>query len=649
MKIPQFKVAYSLASRFTWLFTLFFGGNVELCVFVRKMRLSPSSSAWPNIVRKAIYLNEMMSGRSLIERYLSSALILGYISYHTPSLTIFSYFYFLTRPCLSITMLLFESQDCGIGSLVAAIARSKPNGIAIVADETAISYQDLHLEAQLLCCKMVGAGIASEDIVGILTSHGVEHIIAQLAIIYAGGTCLPLDATLSEADLKARIAFVKPRYMVVDNNNQCRVTFEVTVFVMDTPGLPISQSPVEMFPKTPFLPKDTPSEFRSHIMFSSGTTGLPKAIQILDRGILRLARDEIWEESESVSEPRFGHINSTSFDTSLVDIWVALLRGATIVVVDRQELLNPCAFARILAEKKIATLVITSSLFSRIAGFYPSTFSTMQTLFVVGELPSISACKSVLQNGAPKKLVNGYGPTECSVMAFLHVITQEDLAQARMPLGRPARETDVYILDESGKEVTSPGIGELWLGGPGLSPGYLFDDKRTSETFLNLEHPRDSTRHIRLYRTGDRIEVHDNYKSWVGRQNREVKINGHRVHLDVIEMELHQTGLIENVTALRYESPLLDIGHLIACVVYKNGQRAFDALLTEARRRLPKYMVPGFIEFEQLPLNSNGKIDQKKTLYLLKQKLQERYSHVIAASAPDFEGLNKTEKTLKQL
>ncbi|KAL7948334.1 hypothetical protein V8C42DRAFT_362896 [Trichoderma barbatum] len=528
------------------------------------------------------------------------------------------------------------------------MCRSKPDDIAIVSDETIITYRDLHLMAQSLGRRLVDAGIVYQDIVGILTGHGADHIVAQLAIVYSGGSCLPIDATLSDADIQARLAFAKSKYLVVDELRKNRLQFRGTTIEVDINNQHASLSSTVAYTKHILLPKDTSKDFWSHVMFSSGTTGMPKAIQVLGRGILRVAQDEIWEQPGVIGK-RFGHINSTSFDASLIDIWVALLLGATIVVVDRRELLNPGSFAKTLAETDITAMVITSSIFSKMASFYPSAFSKVHTLVVAGELPSIGACKSVLHDGAPRQLVNGYGPTECSILSHLHILTLDDVDQGRMPLGRPVYQIEAHILDEDGKLVTGPGYGELWLGGPGLSPGYLLDDKKTSESFVTMNHPQNPKKSVRLYRTGDKIEIDDERMYWTGRKNREIKINGHRVQLDVVEIELMRTNLIQHVKALKHTSSISNANHLIACVVYKNSHGDFNTLLTEARRRLPKYMVPELIQFEQLPLNSSGKIAHKETSQLLEQRLQKRHGCILAANTPDFQGLSKTEKGLKQL
>ncbi|OPB45171.1 non-ribosomal peptide synthetase [Trichoderma guizhouense] len=543
-------------------------------------------------------------------------------------------------------MVSLNLEEIGIGPLVAAMSRSKPDDIAIISDEMPVTYKDLHLMAQSLGNELVEAGIAYQDIVGILTEHGVNHIVSQLAVIYAGGTCLPLEETLSDADIHARLAFANARFLIVDGVNKNRLQFGGVTINVDISKHHSSNTTT--LPSQVSLPKDTPSDFRSHVMFSSGTTGVAKGIQILGRGITSLALDEIWGQP-TASGQRFGHINSIGFDASLVDIWVALLLGATIVVVDRRELLSPGEFATTLARRDVTTLLITSSLFSKIASFCPNAFSKMHTLMVGGELPSVEACKIVLREGAPKQLVNAYGPTECSIISFYHVITQEDIDMCRMPLGKPVYQTEAYVLDEDGKPVTSPGSGELWLGGPGLSPGYLFNDDKTSEFFIHMVHPNNPKLHIRLYRTGDKIDIYDDYMCWAGRKNREVKLNGHRVQLEVVEMELMRTKLVQNVVALKHTSSISNANHLVACVVYENGQRNFDALLVEAKRRLPKYMLPELIEFEQLPLNSNGKIAHRELSELLEQRFQRRHACILAANTPDFEGFSETEKGLKQL
>ncbi|KKO99995.1 hypothetical protein THAR02_07898 [Trichoderma harzianum] len=164
-----------------------------------------------------------------------------------------------------------------------------------------------------------------------------------------------------------------------------------------------------------------------------------------------------------------------------------------------------------------------------------------------------------------------------------------------------------------------------------------------------MAHPHNPNIRTRLYRTGDKIDMYDEYMCWAGRKNREVKLNGHRIQLEVVEMELMRAKLVQNVVALKHTSSISNGNHLVACVVYENGQRHFDTLLAEARRRLPKYMVPELIEFEQLPLNSSGKIAHRGMSELLEQRLQRRHACVLAANTPDFKWLSMTERQLKQL
>ncbi|KAL7910067.1 hypothetical protein GGI35DRAFT_478940 [Trichoderma velutinum] len=130
-------------------------------------------------------------------------------------------------------MVTLNMGEMGIGPLVAAMFRSKPDEIAIISDGNSITYKDLHLMAQSLGHELVEAGIAYQDIVGILTEHGVYHIVSQLAIVYAGGTCLPLEETLSDADIHARLAFAKTRYLIADDINKNRLQFGGTTINVD--------------------------------------------------------------------------------------------------------------------------------------------------------------------------------------------------------------------------------------------------------------------------------------------------------------------------------------------------------------------------------------------------------------------------------
>ncbi|OAQ77922.1 antibiotic synthetase [Purpureocillium lilacinum] len=537
---------------------------------------------------------------------------------------------------------LSESGGADIGQFVAGNASRLGSKTAIVDKQLLISYSELDLAAKALALELLRHGIMPEDPVGILTSFGAHHIVAQLAVAYAGATCVPLDPIRPDRDLELQLQLAKSRLLITDESCHGRGLSAHKIPVV------VSRDPADGEKEVPGLPRTLPSDFRSHILFTSGTTGKPKGVQIHARGIMRLARDETCKPDSS--EEVIGHLNNTCFDLSLVDTWVALLHGATIIILDRQEALSPDIFARTLKERQVTYLLITAALFRVIAAACPMAFSECKTLILGAEAPDMNSCKVVLENGPPGRLINGYGPTESCILALAHVITLDDVAKGFLPIGKPINQTVSYVLDESLRMVAGKNTGELYLGGQGLSRGYLDNPEATQKAFIPVSGLTCSGDAVSLYRTGDLAYTDDaNNVVWLGRKDREVKIRGYRINLDVIETELYLTGLIKTVAAVRAEPLGSNAPLLVACITYASPESSNDALLAEARARLPSYMVPQLVQFEKMPLTPNGKVDRKEAHKLLMAMLHGPQSRDVHDEPRAVLDLTASEKVLRVL
>ncbi|KAL3954252.1 hypothetical protein ACCO45_012208 [Purpureocillium lilacinum] len=537
---------------------------------------------------------------------------------------------------------LSESGGADIGQFIAGNASRLGSKTAIVDKQLLISYSELDLAAKALALELLRHGIMPEYPVGILTGFGAHHIVAQLAVVYAGATCVPLDPIRPDRDLELQLQLAKSRLLITDESCHGRGLSAHKIPVV------VSRDPADGEKGVPGLPRTLPSDFRSHILFTSGTTGKPKGVQIHARGIMRLARDETCKPDSS--EEVIGHLNNTCFDLSLVDTWVALLHGATITILDRQEALSPDIFARTLKERQVTYLLIPAALFRVIAAACPMAFSECKTLILGAEAPDMNSCKVVLENGPPGRLINGYGPTESCILALAHVITLDDVAKGFLPIGKPINQTVSYVLDESLRRVAGKNTGELYLGGQGLSRGYLDNPEATQKAFIPVSGLTCSGDAISLYRTGDLAYTDDaNNVVWLGRKDREVKIRGYRINLDVIETELYLTGLIKTVAAVRAEPLGSNAPLLVACITYASPESSNDALLAEARARLPSYMVPQLVQFEKMPLTPNGKVNRKEAHKLLMAMLHDPQSRDVRDEPRAVLDLTASEKVLRVL
>lgn len=539
-----------------------------------------------------------------------------------------------------------------LGFRIAQISKNQPDNIAIIHDGFSISYRDLYSRVQSLSSHLRAEGIEPDSIVGISTHHGSDHIIAQLAVIHAGATCLPFDGALEVQEIQRRLQAVNAKCIIIDDNGKQDQFKDMITIALRSIQQAQDASP----------PYSTGPDFQSHILFSSGTTGLPKAIQIPGCGISNLANDQVWRPAGKSG--RFGHINSTGFDASLIDIWVALLLGATIVVLDRKKLLNPVEFAEQLKHENVTVLVLTASVFKKISSFRCDAFCKVELLLVGGDLPDTAACKTVLRQEHRPKLINVYGPTECSVLAFVHEVQMDDLDRGRMPLGRPVFGINYFIIDEKNQIInTNSNIidnesnlittksGELCLGGTSLSRGYVTKDSSTTNSgkFFNITDPKNPNKSIRVHRTGDIIKIHNDFITWWGRKSLEFKFDGHRIQPAEIEKALRKTRLVDDVLTMKLANPSTNIEYLISCVVYGKFLGSFESLWAEMKKWQARHTVTQVIEFDSFPQNSNGKNDRDATIEQLKKKLTTRHesirnAHLNNSKTDDPETWNIKEK-----
>lgn len=526
-------------------------------------------------------------------------------------------------------------QPYNIGQLIAAQVANQPHKTAILDDHFSFSYAEIDLEAKKLAQKLRSQSFQDEEPVSILASHGIDNVISQIAVVYAGGTCVPLDPTMSDDDIQARAQLADAKFLILSPSHadrQIPIRYRFTVNHHEAHSDDIGE---QRF----CFPVLTAPDYRSHIFFTSGTTGIPKGVETLGRGIIRL-RNGIFDPNDRVA-----HLNSACFDASVLDIWTALTVGATVVIVQRDLLLNPQQFSQLLDQRAITSLFLTASLFSVVALECPSTFRNCNSVLIGGEAPNIAAVRKVLETAPPKHLFNVYGPTECSVLSTAHEISLEDIYEEQIPLGAPFESTELYLLDDSLQLIQGEGTGELFIGGHCLARGYLCDSSKTNQSFLRIPGISDGEDTTLLYRTNDIVRRdHRGRLFWQSRRNNEIKHRGHRVNLDIVESALCKTGLVSSAAALKLDDPKDNASWLVACVILKDPDSTTrEDCQREANARLPIYMVPQVTCLDKMPINRNGKVDRKQLESILLRRRLE-YDTGLNAS-----GLSPTEKKVRSI
>ncbi|KAK5797452.1 hypothetical protein VI817_003743 [Penicillium citrinum] len=534
---------------------------------------------------------------------------------------------------------LVVSQGLGLGQLFEAQAILSPNSVAVFDDIVTLTYRQLHFYALNLARELRSQCLELEEPVGIIVRHGVADIVAQVAIIYAGGTCSPMDPTLPDAQIESRLKRLGARCIIVDEPN---VERELPFRGVNIDDHSLLTSKVISSTKSD-VPVATDTQHRTHFIHTSGTTSKPKAVQITAGSILQVVYHAPFEPVSPTDT--IAHINNTSFDVSLFDIWVPLLRGARIAVLSKVVLLDLPAMTAAITQKGITIMATTAALLNLAASTYPRAFSQLKLCFIGGEAANITAIGTIFKHGPPQQLINAYGPTECCIFCLAHQVTQEDIENRTVSIGIPIGRTLAYICDDTGKLVDDGEEGELWIGGAGVSPGYLNDPEKNEKAFAYMQTDQGDQR---FYRTGDIVKKRpDGQIDYVGRQDHQVKVRGYRIELEAVESAMLRTGQFSEAAALKVEASGGAGSILVAFAVPASSKpHAVISAIDSLKSMLPAYMVPQIELIPKMPLNNHAKVDRKH----LAQLYRERWANLPSNNnkVPEF-GTNNTQQRLARL
>jgi amino acid adenylation domain-containing protein len=490
----------------------------------------------------------------------------------------------------------FPSDRC-VHELFEAQAERTPDAVALVCGDDELAYAELNRRATRLAHHLVARGVGAETRVGLLLPRSAELVVAELAVLKAGGVYVPLDASFPAARLAFMLDDSDARLLLSISGEEVPAfegveRIDIDALPEDTPNVPLARA--------------AGSESTAYVMYTSGSTGQPKGVMVPHRAIVRLVINNGY--AELGPRDRVAMAANPAFDASTLEVWGPLLNGGAAVVIDPDTLLDAQRFGEALTRKRVSVLWLTVGLFNQYAQALQEPLRGLRCLIVGGDALDPRTIAQVLSATGPQNLINGYGPTETTTFAVTHAIRSVPEGARSIPLGRPIGNARVYVLDGNGEPVPVGVPGELHIGGAGVAHGYQRRPALTAEKFV--ADPFGAKAGARLYRTGDLVRwLSDGTLEFLGRADQQVKVRGFRIELGEIEARLVEHAAVrEAVVVAREDVP--GEKRLVAYVVAEAVE--VERLREHLLERLPEYMVPAaYVQMERLPLTPNGKLDRK--------------------------------------
>jgi len=491
------------------------------------------------------------------------------------------------------------AHECTLSELLEQQAARTPHAIAVTYGPQRLPYRELNWRANQVARYLREHGAARGSLVGIGLDRSLDMIVAILGILKTGAAYVPLDPSYPPDRLAWMLADCGTPILLTASSLTERFSgYGGQVLCLDREWAAVRRK------QTTNLEDGTQWGDRAYVMYTSGSAGWPKGVQIAHRSVVNAAHAMRAKVGMSASDVVLS-VSSLSFDIQVLDMWMPLTCGASLAVA-------PAPACRD-GEELAAEIDRTG------ATFMQATPSTWQLLLDSGwsgahRLTAVCGGEMLASElaarlgKAVKSLWNAYGPTETTVWsAAYRAGGREDI----VPIGRPLANTQFHVLDEQRRLVPTGIAGELFIGGEGLALGYLNLPELTAERFI--PHPFDRTHGRRLYRTGDRVRQRpDGNFEFLGRLDRQVKVRGFRIELDEISAVLRRhPGVKDAATTLNEQKG--GYKHLATYVITTPEDSAKPNELRDfLRATLPDYMVPTRLTFlDAFPRLPNGKLDYR--------------------------------------
>ncbi|HEX3028861.1 MAG TPA: amino acid adenylation domain-containing protein [Clostridia bacterium] len=501
--------------------------------------------------------------------------------------------------------------------LIEQRVRENPDKVAVLFEDRSYTYMELNRRANKLAHYLIDRGFNNKDLIGIYMGRSVEMITAVLAVMKIGGTYIPLDS-----------AYPVDRINYIISDAGMSLVLTQAAYLKGNKGLHTQAVCVDEIAQTvkEYSEENISCEIdpkqRMYVIYTSGSTGNPKGVQISHAAVVNFLMS-MRREPGITENDRLLFITTICFDISGLELFLPLISGAAIIMATNETAMDGIGLAELIEKQDITIMQATPATWHMLI---VTGWSGKKGLKILcgGEALSRELANELLSKG--DSLWNMYGPTETTIWSMIHKV---DYGNSAVPIGKPIDNTQVYILDEDMTPLYGNEEGELYIGGDGLSMGYLGKTELTGQRFLANPFTEDPSPYI--YKTGDLVKYGEsNLIEYVGRTDFQVKIRGHRIELGEIERVLEKHPDIQQAIAVVCGNSEHD-KKIVA--YYKKTQAGVNLpegeLFTLLKDTLPDYMIPAFIiALEEFPLTLNGKVDRKKLMELNIQNSNRLKSHV---------------------
>lgn len=489
------------------------------------------------------------------------------------------------------------SKDMPLLARFAEQVARNPQAPAVIDQSLTLTYAQLASASERIARGLLARGVEPGQSLALCMPRSWQWLAAILGALKVGAVVVPLDR-----------ASPRQRRELMLADAAC-----VGLITLDEESLwslSLWQTSVEALLDQPDAPAQTLAEDFAEVMFlfyTSGTTGTPKAVEVGERGLLRLAHSDGYIEIRPAD--RFACLSNPAFDACSFELWAPLLNGGCCVMIADEDVLDARRLAEVLERTQVDNLFMTVSLFNTLIAEWPSCFSSVRQVLIGGEQISAAAVRGWYRANPESRcrIFNVYGPTECTTFALCWPISR-DFAADSAPIGRPLPDTGVLVLDEQQRPVPAGEVGELYLSGSGVARGYRNRPEETARQFVRLP-DLDGGAQVH-YRTGDLVRRNaEGLIEYLGRVDRQVKIRGFRIEPGEVEQRMLEYPGVAQVFVCTRRQAAED--HQLLAFIVPRGDLDYLAFENHLRAQLAPYMRPHqLFLLERLPLTANGKIDR---------------------------------------
>lgn len=428
-------------------------------------------------------------------------------------------------------------------------AKENPDRIAILFEEQQISYGELNIRAAKLAAHLMSMGVGTESLVGLCVDRSINLMIGILGILKAGAAYVPIDPAYPSSRIDGMISAAKMKFIVAQSSTARLLDCDPKFLIQIDSDWPI----IDSAPATSFLysPPEQLADKLAYVIFTSGSTGKPKGVQISHRALHNFLVT-MSEEPGLTSSDSLLAVTTISFDIAALELYLPLISGARIVLVPKEIVSDGFELAHLLLSTHANVMQATPATWRLLLSAIEPQQIPLNKLLCGGEALTADLALRLLKTNA--QVWNVYGPTETTIWSTRnHLRHSASRSNSNPTIGRPIANTEIFITDITGA-VTPIGIpGDLYIGGSGLSRGYLHQPALTAERFIPSQFS--SKPGERIYQTGDVARfIRNGEIEYIGRADFQVKVRGFRIELGEIESVIGQHPAIQNTVAVCQES-----------------------------------------------------------------------------------------------